>query len=91
MRGRTLLSPTWSAGYGAQPENFITWLVLQAYLPTFMCMQCLTVLTYKWYLQQYEMRLLQQSRKLSGGRGSGLLPLADNAADSSAADVKSVQ
>jgi len=34
---------------------------------------------------------VQQSRKLSVGRGSGLLPLTDSNGDSTNADIRTVQ
>lgn len=42
------------------------------------------------YLQT-ELQLVQQSRKLSVGRGSGLLPLTDSNGDSTNADIRTVQ
>lgn len=42
-------------------------------------------------LQQSEMHFVQQSRKLSVGRGSSLLPLADSNTDSFNADMRTVQ
>ena len=42
-------------------------------------------------LQQNELQLFQQSQKLSLGRGSGLLPLADSNTDAGNADMRTVQ
>lgn len=66
---------------------------------------CKSLLKYAWihmscplscslclcHLQQTELQLVQQSRKLSGGRGSGLLPLTDSNGDSTNADMRTVQ
>lgn len=48
-------------------------------------------LTLGFVLQQSEMQLTKQSRRMSGGRGSGLLPLADGNTDMNNADIRTVQ